>query len=105
MLGEAVFKREDDPPGVEGYHVGSFSPTSDNRLTSFAVLSSTSFGQRDAGSILITSIPLGKSFSKPGLLPLRLEWPLGRPLIPFGPPGTLVFKLGLIKPLGQNGAT
>jgi hypothetical protein len=25
MLGEAVFKREDDPPGVQGYHVGGFS--------------------------------------------------------------------------------
>ncbi len=81
------------------------SPISDNRLTSFVVLSSTSSGRRDAGSILITSIPLGKSFSKPGLLPLRLEWPLGRPLILFGAPGTLLFKLGLIKPLRRNGAT
>ena len=25
MLGEAVFEREDDPPGVQGYHVGGFS--------------------------------------------------------------------------------
>jgi hypothetical protein len=63
-------------------------------LTSLAVLSSIFFGQKDAGSILITGIPLGKSFHKPGLLPLRLEWPLGRPLIPFGPLRTLVFKIG-----------
>jgi hypothetical protein len=34
---------------------------------------------------------------------LRLGWPLGRPLIPFNPPETLLFKLGLIRPLGQNG--
>jgi hypothetical protein len=39
------------------------------------------------------------------LLPLRLEWPLGRPLIPIDPPGTLIFKIGLSKPLGRNGAT
>jgi hypothetical protein len=104
MLGEAVFEKEVDPLGVQGYHVGG-NTTSDNCLTSFTVLSSTSFGRRDAGSILITSIPLGKSFNKLGLLLLRLEWPLGRPLIPFGSLGTLVFKLGLIKPLGQNGAT
>jgi hypothetical protein len=25
MLGEAVFEREDDPPGVQGYHVRGFS--------------------------------------------------------------------------------
>ncbi len=25
MLGEAVFEREDDPPGIQGYHVGGFS--------------------------------------------------------------------------------
>jgi hypothetical protein len=98
MLGEIVFKRENDPPR-------SKSTMSDNRSTSFAVLSSTSFGRRNAESIVITSILLRKSFNKPGLLPLRLEWPLGRPLIPFGPPGTLVFELGLIKPLGRNGAT
>jgi hypothetical protein len=75
-------------------NVITLSPTSDDRLTSFAVLSSIFFGHRDAGSILITGIPLGKSFHKPGLLQLRLEWPLGRPLIPFGPPGTLVFQIG-----------
>jgi hypothetical protein len=74
-------------------------------LTSFAALSSTSFGQRDAGNISMTNILIGKSFNKPGWLPSRLGWPLGRPLIPFGPPETLVFKLGLIKPLGQNGVT
>ncbi len=28
-----------------------------------------------------------------------------RPLILIGPPGTLLFKLGLIKPLRRNGAT
>ncbi len=81
------------------------SPISDNRLTSFVALSFTSFGQRDVRSISIISISLGKSFSKPGWLSLRLGCPLGRPLIPFGPPGTLVFKLGLIKPLGWNGVT
>jgi hypothetical protein len=57
-------------------NVITLSPTSDNHLTSLAVLSSIFFGQRDAGSILITDIPLGKSFHKPGLLPLRLEWPV-----------------------------
>ncbi len=25
LLGEVVFEREDDPPGVRGYHVGGFS--------------------------------------------------------------------------------
>jgi hypothetical protein len=25
MLGEAVFEREDDPPGVQGYYVEGFS--------------------------------------------------------------------------------
>ncbi len=77
----------------------------DNRLTSFSALSFTSFGRRDAGSISITIIPLGKFFSKLGWLLLRLGWPLGRPLISFSPLGTLVFKLGLIKPLGRNGVT
>jgi hypothetical protein len=104
LLGEVVFEREDDPPGVQGYHVGGFSYIR-QLLDILRSLSSTFFGQRDAESILITSIPLGKSFNKPGLLLLRLEWPLGRPLIPFGPPGTLVFKIGLIKPLRRNGAT
>ncbi len=92
------------PPGSKGT-MQEASPTSDNRLTSFAILSSSSFRRRDAGNILITSIPLGKSFNKLGLLLLRLEWPFGRPLIPFGPLRTLVFKLGLIKPLRRNGAT
>jgi hypothetical protein len=91
MLGETIFERKNDPPRVQEYHVGA-SPTSDNRLTSFAVSSSTSFGRRDAGSILIISIPLGKSFSKLGWLLLRLGWPLGRPSTPFGPPGNLVFN-------------
>jgi len=81
------------------------SPTSDKRLTSFATSSSTSFGQKDAGSISITNIPLGNSFNKPGWLSLRFGWPLGRPSTPFGPPGNLVFRLGLIRPLGQNGVT
>jgi hypothetical protein len=25
MLGKPIFEREDDPPGVQGYHVGGFS--------------------------------------------------------------------------------
>ncbi len=96
MLGEAIFKKE-DPLKVQGTMQGA-SPTSNNRLTSFATSSSTSFDRRDAGSILITSIPLGKSFSMPGWLPLRLGWPLGRPSTPFSRPGNLVFRLGLIRP-------
>ncbi len=102
MLGEAVFEREDDPPEVQGYHVGGFSYIRQplDILRSFIL-----FGWRDAGSISITSIPQGKSFSKPGWLSLRLGWPLGRPSTPFGPPGNLVFRLGLIRPLGRNGVT
>jgi hypothetical protein len=104
MLGEGVFEREGDLPGVQGYHVGGFSYIKQllNILHNFI---STSFGQRDAENISITNIPLGKSFSKPGWLLLKLGWPLGRPSTPFGPLGNLVFKLGLIKPLGRNGVT
>jgi hypothetical protein len=58
MLVEAVFEKEDDPLGVQRYHVRCFS-----RLTSFVASSFTSFGWRDAGSISISNIPLGKSFS------------------------------------------
>jgi hypothetical protein len=54
MLGEAIFEREDDPSGVKGT-MEEVSPTLDNRLTSLAVLSSTSFGRRDVGSILISA--------------------------------------------------
>ncbi len=32
MLGEAIFEREVDPPGVRGYHVGGFSYPSDDIL-------------------------------------------------------------------------
>ncbi len=77
----------------------------DNHLTSFVASSSTSFGWRDAESISITNIPLRKSFSKPRWLPLKLGWPLGRPSTPFSPPENLVFRLGLIRPLGRNGVT
>jgi hypothetical protein len=74
-------------------------------LTFFAVSSSTSFGWRDARSILIINIPLGKPFSKLGWLLLRLRWPLGRPSTPFDPAENLVFRLGLIRPLGRNAVT
>jgi hypothetical protein len=79
MLGEAIFERKDDPPEVQGYHVRGFSYIKQplDILHSFIF---TSFGRRDAGSISITSIPLGKSFSKPGWLLLRLGWPLERHL-------------------------
>ncbi len=104
MLDEAIFEREHDTPGSKDTMQGA-SPTSNNHLTSFVASTCTSFGRRDAGSISITSIPLGKSFSKPGWLPLRLGWPLGRPSTSFDPPGNLVFRIGLIRPLGQNGVT
>jgi hypothetical protein len=104
MLGEAIFERKDDPLGVQGYHVGGFSYIRQllDMLHNF-ILYFLQSSQRDAGSISIINIPLGKSFSKLGWLPLKLGWPPGRPSIPFGPPGNLVFRLGLNRPLGRNG--
>jgi hypothetical protein len=72
------------PPRVQGYHVGGFSYIKQllDILRSFIF-----YGRRDVGSILIINIPLGKSSSKLGWQPLKLGWPLGRPLIPFSSPG------------------
>jgi hypothetical protein len=61
MMGEVIFERKDDPPEVQGYHVGGFSYIRQplDILCNFILY----FGWRDVGSILITSIPLGKSFN------------------------------------------
>ncbi len=91
------------PPEMQGYHVGGFSYIRQllDILCSFILYF---LWTERCRKHFDNQYSYRKSFGKPGLLPLKLEWTLGRPLIPFGLPGTLAFKLGLIKPLGQNGA-
>jgi len=101
LLGEAVFEREDDPPGFQGYHMGA-SPTPSSPLTSSATSSFTSSGPRDVGSILTISTLLERSFIRPGLPLLKSTWPPGRRLALVNPLETPPLKIGLIKPSGAE---
>jgi hypothetical protein len=103
LLGELVFEREDDPPNIQGYHIGGFSYIRHQLeiLKSFILyflwskICKMHFdAQYSSRDVLL----------KLGWPPLRLGWPPGEPSTPSNPHVNLVFGIGSIKPLRWNGA-
>jgi len=58
LLGEGTRESEEDPPGLLAYHTGGFtSLTPGNHLIFFLASFYTTFGLRDVGNTMVSSIP------------------------------------------------
>jgi hypothetical protein len=104
LLGESVFERENEPPNIQGYHIGGFS----SRRQPLNIFRSFIFyflwtercrmhfdSQYSSRNVLqqawVATVKVGMATWK------AINCPL--------PPGSLVFRIELNRPLGQSGVT
>jgi hypothetical protein len=94
MLGEAVIKNEDDPPGLLAYHTGGFTYPKQplDILRNFIVYylwterCKKHFDDKYSPKAVLTQAWVAT---------IEVDMPLGRPLDLTGPPRTRTFKLAL----------